>query len=162
MTMIELPTVPSDAPGAPFLDPMLWGDMDAWHARVAEIRRTQPVLPVEIDGYDPLWVLTRHADVFEIERDDAHWPNTPFSILTPTALREQGELFGIQAGTLVHLDGDEHRAHRHVVNDWFKPGVVARRQGRVEDLADEYVDKMRDLGGACDFAVDIAVPTRCG
>ena len=158
MTMIELPIVPAESPGAPFLDPMLWGDMHGWHQRVAELRRTQPVLPVEIDGYDPLWVLTRHDDIFEIERDDAHWPNTPFSILTPTALREQAELIGIRAGTLVHLDGDDHRAHRHVVNDWFKPAVVARRQGRVEDLADEYVTRMRGLGGVCDFAVDIAVP----
>ena len=103
-------------------------------------------------------MLTRHADVFEVERNDARWPNTSFSILTPKAMREQGELIGVQAGTLVHLDGDEHRAHRHVVNDWFKPAAVARRQGRVEDLADEYVDKLRELGGTCDFAVDIAVP----
>ncbi len=158
MTMIELPTIPSDAPGAPFLDAALWGDMYAWHAQVAEIRRTQPVLPVEVDGFDPLWVLTRHADIFEVERDDARWPNTPFSILSPKAFREQGEQLGIQAGTLVHLDGHEHRTHRHVVNDWFKPAVVARRQARVDEIADEFVARMRALGGECDFAVDVAAP----
>jgi cytochrome P450 len=158
MTLIEIPTIPADEPGAPFMDPALWADMDAWHARVAEIRRTQPVLPVEIAGFDPFWVLTRHGDIFEIERDDVHWPNTSLSILGPKALQEQSNRIGILPATLVHLDGEPHRKHRHVANDWFKPSAVARRQPRVDDIADEFVAKMRDLGGWCDFAVDIAAP----
>ena len=31
------------------------------------------------------------------------------------------------AGMLVHLDGDTHRDHRAVTNDWFKPASVGRR-----------------------------------
>jgi cytochrome P450 len=60
--------------------------------------------------------------------------------------------------TLVHMDGNEHDVHRKVTNDWFKPAAVRTRQERIEDIADEYVKKLADLGGECDFAQDIAVP----
>lgn len=60
--------------------------------------------------------------------------------------------------SLVHLDGTEHRDHRQVTNDWFKPAAVKRRQPRIEEIADRFVQKMRDLGGECDFAADIAKP----
>jgi cytochrome P450 len=60
--------------------------------------------------------------------------------------------------TLVHLDGQDHRDHRQVTNDWFKPAAVKHRQPRIDDLADLFVRKMRDLGGECDFARDIAQP----
>jgi cytochrome P450 len=60
--------------------------------------------------------------------------------------------------SLVHLDGTEHRDHRKVTNDWFKPAAVKRRQPRIDEIADHFVQKMRDLDGECDFAEDIAKP----
>ena len=60
--------------------------------------------------------------------------------------------------SLVHLDGTAHRDHRAVTNDWFKPAAVRHRQPRIDELADLFVDRMRDLGGSCDFAQDIAQP----
>jgi cytochrome P450 len=60
--------------------------------------------------------------------------------------------------TLVHLDGAEHRNHRKVTNDWFKPAAVKHRQPRIEALADLFMARMRELGGECDFARDIAQP----
>ena len=68
------------------------------------------------------------------------------------------QAMGVDPRTLVHLDGDEHRDHRKVTNDWFKPAAVAKRQGDIEQIADEFVAKLADLGGECDFAQDIAVP----
>ena len=55
-------TVEDADPGLLFSMPHLWADMDAWHERVAELRRTQPQIRVEQDGYAPFTVLTRHAD----------------------------------------------------------------------------------------------------
>jgi cytochrome P450 len=49
-------------------------------------------------------------------------------------------------------DGDEHKAHQDIVNNWFKPGNVRNLQERIDDLARRYVDVMADLGGYCDFA----------
>ena len=148
-----------DDAGSLFSVGALWADMDAWHERVAEIRRTEPVLRVDRPGFTPFWVLTRHADVFAVSRDNDTWLNTPRSVLGPDADWEQLVNSGMPLpATLVHLDGEAHRGHRQVTNDWFKPAVVGRRQPRIDEIADRYVERMRELGGECDFARDIAAP----
>lgn len=144
--------------GALFHDPSRWADMAAWHEQVAELRRTDPVHLVEDEGYSPFWVLTRHADVFAVSRDNEGWANTANSVLGPDADWEQMLASGMMPASLVHLDGKHHRDHRQVTNDWFKPAVVNRRQPRIDELADLFVQKLRDLGGECDFAKDIAQP----
>jgi cytochrome P450 len=73
--------------------------------------------------------------------------------------QEQAEASGMPLpASLVQLDGAKHKDHRAVTTDWFKPAVVGSRQERIEQIAQEYVDKMRDLGDRCDFAADIAQP----
>jgi cytochrome P450 len=149
----------TDARGELFAWPERWADMDEWHRRVAEIRRDEPVLPVELEGFERFWVLTRHADVFAVSRDDARWANTPRSVLGPDASWDEMVASGLPAPkSLVQMDGAEHRDHRQITNDWFKPASVGHRQPRIDELADLYVAKMRDLGGRCDFAIDIAQP----
>jgi cytochrome P450 len=133
--------------------------MDDWHQRVREIRETAPVLPVEIEGYLPFHVLTKHADVFEVSRENGRWLNTANSVLGPEADRQRMLESGFpEPATLIHLDGEKHTKHRQVTNDWFKPAAVKHRQPRIDELADRYIDRMRELGGECDFARDIAQP----
>jgi cytochrome P450 len=55
------------------------------------------------------------------------------------------------------MDGDEHKAHRALVNDWFKPGEVKKLADQVGIQATRSVDEMQRLGGSCDFAADIAM-----
>jgi cytochrome P450 len=59
--------------------------------------------------------------------------------------------------TLIQMDGDRHKAHRNIVNDWFKPGNVKSMQARIDDLAKRSVDRMAELGGQCDFVNDVAL-----
>lgn len=148
----------TDPRGAIFLDPDAYTDPEAWHATAAELRREAPVLRVEAEGYEPLYALTRHADVFEVSRHHELWHNTQRSQIMPTTLWDFIVGLGINPRTLVHLDGDEHRDHRKVTNDWFKPAAVRHRQADIDAIADEFVAKMADLGGECDFARDVAVP----
>jgi cytochrome P450 len=142
-----------------FMQGWRFADMDAWHDQVAELRRTRPVVEVREPGFEPFWVLTRHADVFAVSRDNETWLNTPRSVLGPDSDWEQMVTSGMPTpATLVHLDGEKHRDHRQVANDWFKPAVVGKRQPRIDELADRYVERMRERGGTCDFAKDIAQP----
>jgi cytochrome P450 len=142
-----------------FTDAREWADMDRWHRELARIRREQPVLRCEPEGYSPFWVLTRHADVFAVSRDNRRWLNTNRSVLGPDADWQAMVDSGMPPpASLVQLDGDDHREHRQVTNDWFKPAQVGRRQPRIDELADLFVQRMRDLGGECDFAKDIAQP----
>lgn len=151
--------VAPEAVGRLFATAPPFADMDAWHAQVAEIRRDTAVLPVALDGFEPFWVLTRHADVMTVGRDNERWLNTPRSVLSPDELQAKMDAAGLPPPrTLIHLDGQDHRDHRAVTNDWFKPATVQRYQAQIEDLADRYLDQMAELGGECDFARDVAQP----
>jgi cytochrome P450 len=153
------PPTHAEARGALFYDPRLWADMDAWHARVRHLREAEGIVTVDDPGYSPFHVLLRHADVFAVSRDNAGWLNTARSVLGPDAYWEELVASGMPPpASLVQLDGTKHRDHRQVTNDWFKPAVVGKRQPRIDQICDEFVTKMRDLGGSCDFAKDIAQP----
>lgn len=148
-----------DDPSDWFVTAQAWSDMNAWHEAVTRIRRDTPVLYVDRPGYEPMWVVTRHADVFAVARDSKTWANTPRVVLGPDSEYERMVASGMPLPkSLVHLDGDDHRDHRAVTNAWFKPGVVANRQPRIDEIAEEFIAKMESLGGRCDFAQDIAVP----
>ncbi|MBS1848175.1 MAG: cytochrome P450 [Actinobacteria bacterium] len=155
-TIDRTQTIP---PWAWFVAPPLFADMHAWHDAVDEIRQATPILSAEPPGYSPMWILTRHADVFAVSRDHQTWHNTTRSVLGPDIDYANMMASGMPLPkTLVHLDGDDHRDHRAVTNSWFKPKIVANRQPRIDELADEFIGRMRDLGGHCDFASDIAQP----
>lgn len=150
---------PPEDPSDWFVVAERWTDMDAWHRAVGDIRRTTPVVYADRPGFDPFWVLTRHADVFEASRDNQTWHNTERSVLGPEADYDKLTAPGMpMPKTLVHLDGQDHTDHRKVTNDWFKPAAVSKRQPRIDSIVDEFVERLRGLGGRCDFARDIAQP----
>ena len=144
--------------GGLFHRPARWADMADWHEQVAELRRSEPVLVVEDDEFSPFWVLTRHEDVFAVSRDDAHWKSTARVVLSPDAAQEEMLASPFVPRSLVQLDDHEHTAHRKVTNDWFKPAAVSRLQPAIDAIADEYADRLVELGGSCDLAQDLAVP----
>jgi cytochrome P450 len=151
--------ITTDPRGLIFIDPAAYADMAQWHATAAEIRRDDPVMRVEAEGWPAFWAVTRHADVFEVSRrSDVFW-NTEKSAPGPDFQYDMMQALGIELPrTLVHLHGDIHQKYRAVTNDWFKPAAVRGLQPAIDAIADEYADKLVDLGGECDFAADVAVP----
>jgi cytochrome P450 len=147
-----------ERPGQVFVDPSAYADEKRWHAAAAQLRREDAVHLVEEPDFAPFWAVTRHEHVAEIERQHDKFWNTMESVLFPTVTVEQRSAIGVEIKTLVHMDGAEHRAYRAVTNDWFKPANLKRLlEQRVNELAREFVDRMADKGGRCDFARDIAL-----
>ena len=148
----------SDQRGSIFIDPVAYADQERWHAVAAELRREAPVLRVEAEGYTPFWAVTRFEDVFKVSLDNQTFLNTRNSVLGPDLQFEMLGAMGIEPKTLIHMDGDEHRDHRGLASGWFRPRAVAKRQEAIDAIADQFVERFRELGGRCDFARDIAVP----
>ncbi|WP_236050376.1 cytochrome P450 [Nonomuraea cypriaca] len=146
--------------GLMLADPASYTDEARLHQALALLRGQAPVHLVAAPGYRPFYAVTRHADIMQIERDNALWLNEPRPIL---AKREFEELArgraaeGIALKTLVHMDDPEHRVVRAIGADWFRPKAMRALEARVQDLARRYVDRMADYGGECDFATRIAV-----
>jgi cytochrome P450 len=149
--------VPADLENAGriFAEPSAYADPVAWHATAKRLREEAPISLVDIAEYQPFWAITRHADVMEIERNAEIFTNAPSPALATRAAMAQEA--GGQMNTLVQMDGDEHKGHRNLVNEWFKPGNVKKMQDRVDELARQFVDKMAAMGGRCDFANDVAM-----
>jgi cytochrome P450 len=141
--------------GAIFVDPAAYADPVAWHAAAQRIRQESPILKVQIEGYPDFWAITTHAEVMEVERNPEVFTNAPYPTVTPSSHVDAATNAPVK--TLIQMDGDQHKAHRNIVNDWFKPASLRTLQERIDTLATGSVDRMADLGGRCDFANDVAV-----
>lgn len=151
-------TTTLDEPGGIFVDPQAYTDVDAWHRTADALRERDPVHRVEIDGFIPFYALTRHADLFEIERQPERFPNTLQSVLIPTERYEKQAASGFVVKSLVHMDGHEHDEYRKLTNEWFKPANLRKVvENRVDQLAREFVDRMMELGPECDFAREVGL-----
>ena len=148
----------SDALGRIFVDPPAYADPEAWHRAAAQLRREDPVHRVEADGFEPFYAVTRHADIVQVERQHEKFWNTNRAVLQADAIEERARASGMDIKTLIHMDGDEHRATRRITNDWFRPASLRQKlEGAIAGLARKYVDRMLELGGSCDFSADVAL-----
>src|SRR5258708_16924515 len=92
--------------GLAFTDPSASADEAGLHGALALLRREAPVHRVEAAGYEPFWAVTRHADIMEIERNNALFLNAPRPLLATAemdaaAKRRQGSRPDLR--TLLHL-----------------------------------------------------------
>jgi cytochrome P450 len=141
--------------GSIFADAAAYADPASWHAAAARIRAEEPILRVSVPDFPEFWAITKHDDVMEIERLPAQFTNAPVPTLAPSDRVAKMSETPVQ--TLIQMDGDKHKAHRNIVNDWFKAGNVKRMQERVDTLAKQSVDRMVELDGECDFVNDVAL-----
>ena len=106
---------------------------------LARLRRDSPVHRVELDGLPPMWLLTRHADVITVSRDDA-----TFSSSTGNTFIEVPA--GANSAMLPSLDPPRHTQVRRLVNQAFTKRNVARLEDRLRATARSIVDRVVDLG----------------
>ena len=146
----------ADDRGRIFIEPKEYTDLERWHAVAAEMRAEAPLHRVELADRDPFWAVLGLPEIMEIEKNSDVFTNAPDPVMNPkgrmTAEREESPV-----NTLIQMDGDEHRAHRQLVNDWFKPGEIKKLSDQVALQATRSVDEMAAKGGSCDFATDVAM-----
>src|SRR6187397_30346 len=157
MTDIRTAMTPDEA-GLVFVDPVAHADEDRFHEACAVLRREDPIHLVETEEFAPFHVVTKHADVLEIELHNKEWENAPRPVITNRAGDRHREEHGELLRTLIHMDDPDHRDYRGVTAEWFLPKNMAKLDARLAELAVRSVDRMAELGGECDFARDIAIP----
>jgi len=144
-----------DEAGGLLADPLAYTDEPRLHAALTHLRASAPVSWVEVPGYRPFWAVTKHADIMDIERDNALFTNWPRPVLTTAEGDEMQAAAGVR--TLIHLDDPQHRVVRAIGSDWFRPKAMRTLKVRVDELAKGYVDKMVATGPECDFVQEVAV-----
>jgi len=130
--------------------------------RCKEMRAVGPLLWIEQDPYRPFWAVLRRDDIMAVERDSKTWIAEPRQTLIPRDIEDAIiAQWGRRTGpvrTLLDMDGEDHRDHRNLTQSWFNSRFLNALRDRMAQLAKDYVDKLADLGGECDFIEAVAVP----
>src|SRR5580658_2473450 len=143
--------------GRVFVDPSAYAHEERFHEATTLLRRESPVHWVDEPDYRPFWAITRHADVMDVERDNARFLSAPRPLLATAAAEALAEEKGQVLRTLIHMDEPDHKAYRAIAAAWFQPKALKRMDDRMRVLATRFVDHMAELGTECDFARDVAV-----
>ena len=157
--MIQPPTtdLSLEQCGQAFLSGALFTDEQHFHGIAAKLRREAPVHWVEHPDFNPFYLVTKHADVLDVELHPTEFINGPRAVLLNKAGDQIQELQGHIVKSLVQMDDPEHRLHRNLTADWFLPKNLAKLDSRLEELAQRSIDQMVAAGGEIDFASEIAM-----
>ena len=159
MTQAEI-RIP-DAQAANLVDPKAYAD-----GRIFEtyrwLRANNPLGVAQPEGFDPFWVVTRHADILEVSRQNAlfHSGDLATTIVGKAADAKVRERTGGSphlVRSLVQMDAPDHPKYRALTQAWFMPPNIRGLEDRIRAIARASVDRMLATGGECDFAKEVAL-----
>ena len=165
------------------IQPAYYGQVGHPHQAFAWLRQHDPLRKVQPDDIRPFWVVTKHADVIEIEKQPELFASEPRPILGPEAatpeMREEvvAEIFkrlqdsprllevlatageGGLIRSLVQMDPPDHPVYRALVQPWFKPTNIKALDRRLSEIIRQMLDDMMADGSEreADFVQDIAI-----
>ena len=154
-------------------DARTFTDPAALHALLAQIRKSDPLPYIQAEDYAPFWLVSRHQDIMEIERNADNFINAPRQAMLPLSyeMQTRAAAGGVETTAimrnLVLMDGTEHKAYRNITQSYFTPKGLSAIVGDIEKLAREFIGRMdvnaekEGADGEIDFAdVAMAFPLR--
>lgn len=133
------------------------------------LRQNVPLGQARVDGYDPVFLVSKHADIMEIERQPHVFTSgggEDHGSHNPILQNQAGDAFtkSLTGGSLrvldaiTYLDPPEHTAVKDIAADWFRPTNLAKWEEQIRGLAREAIEKhlrpgVNDLDVVQDFAV---------
>lgn len=144
-------------------------DEEKLHAAYKWLRDNAPLGWAEVEGYDPLFLVSRHADIMEIERQPDLFPSGGGETKgshNPILTNQAGDAFTkkLTGGslrildTITYLDPPEHTTVRDVATAWFRPGPLKQWEQTIRTLAREAIEKRLQPGeNTLDVVQDFSV-----
>lgn len=118
--------------------------------RIHEVRTRSPIaigpLGPEVLGYELARGILR----------DPRFVFPPGMHMTARGITS-GPLYDRVLGTILGMEGEEHRRLRGLVSKAFTPRASARMEDTIDAVINELIDRVADAG-RCDFVTDIARP----
>lgn len=159
-TRAVVPTLPSEV-AATLIDPNAYADIERISGAYTWLREHMPLGVAKLRGFDPFWVVTKHADILEISKnnkifhsgDRATILTDEYSDAMVRYLRDGSPHL---ARTMAHMDDPDHRKYRALTSNWFMASNLAQREDAIRGIAREFVDRMLSYPGECDFANDVS------
>ena len=102
------------------------------------------------------WVVTRLEDVREVSRTPEVFSSyARGALLTTTGPEEEEIALAMTRQLMLNMDPPEHGAYRQIVQRAFTPRTIRNLEGRLQEFADEIVDRALAKGEG-DFVADVA------
>jgi cytochrome P450 len=122
------------------------GEVQEIYQWFTQMRAEQPAW---FDKSSGCWHIFRYADVLRVVTDHAHFSSER---------RQNSVIRSENAGrSLIAMDPPDHRAYRNLVSPSFTPRALARLAGRIQQIAQELLDQVRE-SGSMDLVSDFAYP----
>jgi cytochrome P450 len=143
------------------VDPKAYAD-GTIHESYKWLRANNPLGRAEVEGYDPFWVVTKHADILEISRQNALFHNGDRQT-TLTNKAGDAQVRKMTGGSphlvrsLVQMDAPDHPKYRALTQSWFLPQNIKSLDERIRRIARASIEKMLATGGQCDFVTEVAM-----
>jgi cytochrome P450 len=123
------------------------------HDQFRWLREHSPVHWHEEPGGAGFWAVTRHADVWTVDRDFQAFSSEPTIMIADPAPQQQAA-FGPYKMMLM-MDPPEHTGFRKLIRSEFTLPSARLRNARIAALARQIVDAVIDKG-ECDFVAEVA------
>jgi cytochrome P450 len=151
--------IPADI-AATLVNPAAYADHRI-HDSYRWLRANNPLGVARPENFDPFWVVTKHAHIQAISRQNELFHNADRpTTLTPRRVEER--IRKVTGGpnlvrSLVQMDAPDHPRYRALTQGWFMPANLGKFEARVRDIARGTVVRMLEKGGRCDFVADVAL-----
>jgi cytochrome P450 len=154
------PKIPGDL-AETLVDPRAYAN-GRIHESYAWLRANMPLAVAQPEGFDPFWVVTRHADILEISRQNElfHNGDLPTTIVGREGDSQVRRMTGGSphlVRSLVQMDAPDHPKYRALTQAWFMPTNIRGLEGRIREIAKASVERMAETGGHCDFVTEVAL-----
>ena len=151
--------IPPDI-AATLVNPAAYAD-NRLHESYRWLRANNPLGVARTENFDPFWVVTKHAHIQAISRQNDLFHNADrATVLTARAGIER--IRKVTGGpnlvrSLVQMDAPDHPKYRALTQGWFMPANLGKFEARVRHIARSTVGRMLEKDGHCDFVADVAL-----
>jgi cytochrome P450 len=142
------------------LDPVAYADERVLGA-LSWLRTNAPFATIEAPGFEPFRIITRHADIMEISRQNKIFRAGDKSLILIDKVGND-HVLSINNNdpnfidTLANMDAPRHMGFRLLTQSWFMPSNLKKLEDHIRVIARDAIDKMIASGDRCDFANDVA------
>ena len=162
-TTTQIPVIPDDVARAAVLPESYRTGTEFWEA-YRWLRENMPVGEARLEGYDPLVLISKHADIIAVERDGALFHACLDEHDNPILQDRPNDAFqrSLNDGSIRVIDDvtymgpEEHARVRGAAQQWFLPPAIRVYEEQIRAIAKESVDRLMASGGECDFVKDFA------
>lgn len=132
------------------------------HEIFSQMRQSDPIIKQPgLDGVTPIWFVSSYAAVEQMLLDDKTFVRDASLAFNEDELKrwlgEPGPATSLVDNHMLNKDGEDHRRLRMLVSKAFTPRVIQELRPRIQEIADELLDRV-EAAGQMELVADYAFP----